>query len=122
MGAFSVMIKVGNLKDAHLKMGREIEAIVDTGATLTTISTDILEAMGVPKLGEKTFRLADGRTVQRHIGGALIEVMDQIVPATVVFGERDDPCLLGAACLEQAGVTVDPIKKKLVLAEYIQQY
>jgi hypothetical protein len=59
-----------------------------------------------------TFWLADGRKVKRDVGCALFEMHGRRAPR-VVFGRRGDACLLGMVTLEELGLSLDPLKRRL---------
>jgi predicted aspartyl protease len=67
-------------------------------------------------------RLADGRSVSRRIGSAVIHIDGQSIPTRVLFGGPSDPALLGAIVLEAAGLLVDPVERKLVKKGFVAMY
>lgn len=100
--------------------GRSLSCKVqaDTGATLTVFPRDLLLQIGVAPQGERRFKLADGRTMLRPVGEARILVNGDAVVTRVVFGDSDDACLLGVTALEELGLLVDPIQRKLIPTTY----
>lgn len=104
------------------KTGTRSEAIValaDTGATLTVIPGDTLRGLGVEKLRSVSLVLDDGRRAQRDIGDAAVAVNGESVPCRVVFGESGDAVLLGLTALEQLGLAVDPVQRRLVPTDFL---
>jgi len=96
--------------------------IVDTGASLTVLSPEILKALGlaIPADARRGhFRLADGRVVQRPIVRiASLRVGDMTVEdLDVVIGERAGPAdgLLGQNFLRHFRVAIEPERNRLVL-------
>ena len=69
MGTFRVAIEIG---DPTGTRWLEVEALADTGATYTSVPTNILEELGVVRHVPAVFVLADGREVQRDIGQAWV--------------------------------------------------
>ena len=63
--------------------------------------------------GERTYELANGTEVALKVGVARIELMGDVVGATVIFGEDDCEPILGVAALESAGIEVDPVSQRL---------
>lgn len=90
----------------------------DTGATLTVLPKMLLERLGVAVQGEREFRLADGRTMRRGVGEVRIRVNGDAVTTRVVFGEPEDAALLGVTALEELGLMVDPVARRLVPTTY----
>ena len=91
--------------------------LVDTGSEHTWIAEDVLKGIGVsPEKKAVRFVLANGRTVSRDIGFAVIHVREHFTVDEVVFARSGDLQLLGARTLEGLNLTVDPRRKRLVAA------
>ena len=111
MGVFRVRARVWNPLDPG--RFRDVELLVDTGATYTVMPCDVLEDLGIGVLRRVRLRLADGRVVERPVGEVGIEIEGyRASAAPVVFG---DPgvYILGSVTMEQLGLAPDPITKKL---------
>jgi clan AA aspartic protease len=94
-------------------------ALADTGATLTVLPGNVLERLGVRRLRSISLVLADGRRAQRDVGEAGVAVNGDSVPCRVVFAESGDAVLLGLTVLEQLGLAVDPVQRRLVPADFL---
>lgn len=90
--------------------------LVDTGSELTWIASAALREIGVAPEKTELFELADGKTVSREVGFALINAAGRITTDEVVFALEGDLQLLGARTLEGLNLTVDPARKRLVAA------
>jgi len=97
----------------------EITALADTGATLAVIPGELLRRLGVQKVRTISLVLADGRRAERDVGDAAVAVNGESVPCRVVFGESADAVLLGLTVLEQAGLAVDPVQRRLVPTDFL---
>lgn len=97
----------------------EIAALADTGATLTVIPGEVLRRLGIQKVRTVSLVLADGRRAERDVGDAAVSVNGESVPCRVVFGESGDAVLLGLTVLEQAGLAVDPVQRRLVPTDFL---
>ena len=117
MGEVCVEIVVVNPKTGT--RSEAIVALADTGATLTVIPGDILRRLGVEKLRSVSLVLADGRRAQRDIGDAAVALNGESVPCRVVFGQTGDAVLLGLTVLEQLGLAVDPVQRRLVPTDFL---
>ena len=117
MGEVRVEIVVVNPKTGT--RSEAIVALADTGATLTVIPGDILRRLGVEKLRSVSLVLADGRRAQRDIGDAAVALNGESVPCRVVFGQTGDAVLLGLTVLEQLGLAVDPVQRRLVPTDFL---
>jgi predicted aspartyl protease len=63
--------------------------------------------------------LADGHRAERSVGDAAVAVNGEAVPCRVVFGEPGDAVLLGLTVLEQLGLAVDPVQRRLVPTDFL---
>jgi clan AA aspartic protease len=96
-----------------------ITAVADTRSTLTVIPAEILRRLGIPKVRTVSLMLADGRRAERDVGDAAVFVNGESVPSRVVSGESGDAVLLGLTVLEQAGLAVDPVQRRLVPTDFL---
>ena len=97
----------------------EIIALADTGAPLTVVPAPLLGRLGIEKTRTISLVLADGRRATRDVGDAVVAVDDDAVPCRVVFGQSDDATLLGLTVLEQLGLAVDPVQRRLVSTDFL---
>jgi predicted aspartyl protease len=113
MATFRTTIKIAS--HARPDETRELpDALVDTGSELTWVPAEILEALGVVPVKTSCFRLADGRTLERHIGYAIIHAGGTQTTDEVAFAERSDMTLLGARAMEGLNLRVEPRLERLV--------
>ncbi len=110
MGTFSVTIQVSKPYGSEFA---SMDALVDTGATYSVFPGDVLVELGVAVEENRTFDLADNRTVELPIGHATIRVGERQIITQVVFGPSGGPSLLGATALEGASLVVDPVRQIL---------
>jgi predicted aspartyl protease len=90
------------------------DTLVDTGAELTWVPTEVLEALGITRQKHLGFRTADGRAAFRDIGYAIVHAGGTETNDEVVFAERGDMILLGARSLDGLNLRVDARTKRLV--------
>jgi len=111
LGTFRVRARIWNPLDPS--RSRDVELLVDTGATYTVVPRGVLEALNIGVLRHVRLRLTDNRVIERPVGEVGIEIEGYRASATpVVFG---DPgiYILGSVTMEQLGLAPDPITKKL---------
>jgi len=91
--------------------------LVDTGSEFTWMPASVLAGAGV-RVAKKDleFVMANGQTITRSTGYAILRSDDFETVDEVVFGQAGDLTLLGARTLEGFGATVEPRKKRLVAA------
>jgi aspartyl protease family protein len=92
---------------------REVEFLVDSGATLTVLPRDVWRALGLHPKRAMRFALADGRTIRRRVSECRFcyQGIDAVSP--VVLGQRRDAALLGALTLESLGLVLHPFERRL---------
>jgi len=115
MGITKVTLKVKNPSDPKKVIQEDF--LVDSGAAYTVIPKKYVGQLGLKPSFEREFMLADGRTVTRQIGNAIIEFQGQEVASPVVLGKKDDSLLLGVLTLEGLGFVLDPFSRKLYPAK-----
>ncbi len=113
MGAFTYPIDIG---DPQGQRYERVEALVDTGASYTTLPASLLRRLGVQSMGRRRFRIASGQVMEREVGQTWIRIDSEAHVQLVVFG-TEDQALLGAFSLEGFGLAVDPLGKRLVQVE-----
>ena len=111
MGTFSWPIRISSMDG---QQSRDVEAMVDTGASFTVLPSNLLREIGVEASGKRRFLLADGRRVEMEYGQAWATIDGESVVTIVVFGEENAAPLLGAYTLEGMALAVDPEAQRLV--------
>ncbi len=111
MGVFHVRIEVG---DAPGERYEAVEALVDTGATNTLLPASLLDALGVKRYRKSTFELADGSQLELDVGRTWVRFDGQQEFTQVVFGKEGAEPILGTVTLEEMGLAVDPVARRLV--------
>ncbi len=111
MGIFTVRIEVGDPEGQRFEA---FEALVDTGSTNTALPASILRRLGVVPYRRDPFELADGREVELEVGRAWVRVNGRQELTQVVFAEEGTGPILGMVTLEEAGLSIDPVRQTLV--------
>ena len=114
MGTFSVQIAVG---DQERRRWTTLDALVDTGASITSVPSSVLLSLGVEPVAQEPFRFGQGETRMMEIGRIWLRVEEKEIYTLVLFNEEGTPPLLGALALETAFMGVDPVAQKLVPVE-----
>ena len=115
MGTFSVTIGVGHPDGGDLT---EVSAIVDTGATHTTLPESLLDNLLVQPIAHRSFTTAGGDRTRWGVGQVRIVYGGESWICPVAFGP-EDIYLLGATTLEIFDLVVDPAHRTLIQAEHI---
>ena len=111
MGVFRHPVLLWSRRGDH---SEATEALVGSGASYTLAPTSLLERLGVERQFERDFVLADGRRVRLGLGIVDVQIDGQRMPTPCIFGEEGAETLLGAVTLEQFGLGVDPLGRKLI--------
>ena len=111
MGTFTAEVEIGNPSGTRFE---SVTALVDTGASVTTLPGSILEDLEVVPHTEFTFVLADGREIRRPVGRTWIRIGDRSEITLVVFADDDVEPLLGAYSLQGLMLGVDSPNERLV--------
>jgi predicted aspartyl protease len=111
MGLTTIRLTVRKQRES--RRAREVEFLVDSGASYTVVDARILRALGVKPHRSEDFYLADGSRITRRMGDAYFELGRRGASSPVIFGQRGDEALLGAITLEALGLMLDPLKREL---------
>ena len=116
MGTFYAGCSVTNFADRS-RTTEVAKLLVDSGSECTWISEDVLRSIGVAtEKKDMSFQMANGGTITRSVGFAIIRVGDRFTIDEVVFARPGDLQLLGARTLEGLNLAVDPAHKRLIAA------
>ena len=114
MGTFHVSCVVVNHVDPH-RSARVARVLVDTRSDYTWLPETILKKIGVSEQKrDLSFTMANGQTITRSVGFAVLRVDGHFTIDEVVFARRGDVTLLGARTLEGLNLRVDAKNKRLV--------
>jgi clan AA aspartic protease len=111
MGMTVIRVRVANVRDPE--RAADVEMVVDSGAIYSVVPAPILRRVGVRPGRMETFGLADGRSVRRQVGQARFEIQGREGISNVIFGRVGDASLLGMVTLEELGLSLDPLKRRL---------
>ena len=114
MGTFHIDCIIENHVDRR-RSARVPKLLVDTGSDYTWLPESALKKIGaVEEKRDLSFVMANGQTITRSVGFAIIRVDGHFTIDEVVFAREGDLALLGARTLEGLNLRVDPKNKKLV--------
>jgi clan AA aspartic protease len=111
MGLTYVWVNVANPRKPRQKA--RIKMLVDSGAGFSMVPRTVLQKLGIKPRSTRSFLLADGTDVERHLSEAKFEFQNESATSPVIFGEPDDAALLGMVTLETLGLILDPFHRQL---------
>jgi predicted aspartyl protease len=114
MGTFEVEARLANPE--RPEKGEFLKLLVDTGSAYTWVRADSLEALGLVRTMTRRIMTIQGNVVDRPATEVLITLNGQRLHTICLFGQPGDLQVLGAVTLEQFGLAVDPVQKRLVPA------
>ena len=114
MGHFFVDCEIEHIRNAKKKV-MVPHLLVDTGSEFTWVLADTLKRIGV-KVEKKDvpFLMANGQTITRPMGFAIVTVGEFRTVDEIVFAEPGALQLLGSRTMEGFGAMVDARGKRLV--------
>jgi predicted aspartyl protease len=111
MGQFRVLLIL------HPRDGREarsLDALVDTSAGYSVVPRPILEALGCHPVRTQRVVFADGRVEEWLLSQIEVECEGRRATTPVLMGPPAGPVLLGATTLEELGLGIDPLNRRLI--------
>jgi clan AA aspartic protease len=112
MGHVRVQLRISNPEDTS----RAVEvpgALVDTGATWTTVPRTLITNLGLRQVGTIRVRTAAGpQELQQSY--AQLELAGKSFVTNISVSDTLDTVLIGVTTLEALGLAVDPVKGQLV--------
>ena len=111
MGTSTTAIEIG---DPDGRRWRQVDVLVDSGATFTMLPRSLLEDFDVRPKDKVPFELADGRSVELDIGETSVRIGRRVRTTLVIFADNGVQPLLGAYTLEAFLLAVDPVNRRLV--------
>lgn len=113
MGKVIEKVKITNVFEPSKSM--EIEALVDTGATMVVLPQDIARQLGLKKVREVKVRYANNKVEMKPVYRAVImEILGREGTFDVIGEEENSQPLIGQVVLEVLDLVVDPRTRKLV--------
>jgi predicted aspartyl protease len=114
-GIFRVGVDIARASEQPVDFVSAGQLIVDTGAEVTWVSGTLLRQAGVTvRKPRQKFEMANGETIVRDVGYAVIRAQGFETVDEVVFAAESDLNLLGSRTLEGFNARVDPVNKRLV--------
>ena len=105
------------IRNRNTGQSRDLNGLVDTGASYTIIPMHILDELGIDHDETELFSLADGSVQELDIGLADMDLQGRTRTVYVVFGTSREKILLGAMALEAFALAADAKNHRLIRAE-----
>lgn len=112
MGTFSVTAEIHTADQQAAP--EAVVLMVDTGATYTCLPRPFLERLGYRPVGRRPVVFANGTEAEWEVTVITVSLLGPTLPTLCFMAPDASPGLLGAVTLEEFGLGVDPIGKRLV--------
>jgi len=113
MGKVIEKIKVINVFEPEREI--ELEAVVDTGATMLVLPQDVIDKLNLRKMREVKVRYANNKTEIKSIYGVVtVEMCGRAGEFNVLAEPEGAQPLVGQIILEQLDLIVDPSTRKVI--------
>jgi predicted aspartyl protease len=113
MGKVTEKLKLTNAFDARRKL--EIEAVIDTGATMLVLPQTVVRRLNLRKRTTVTARYANGKTATKPVYGVVqLQIGKRVGDFDVLAEDDGGQALVGQIVLEQLDLVVDPRRKRLI--------
>jgi Predicted aspartyl protease len=109
MGHIYTKIKLSNMERTKVK---EVQALADTGATLTVIPQKVAQELELGELTREMVKTGAGK-VELKRSAARISIDGKESVQDVLVSDFIDRVLLGAVTLESLALSVDPLTGEL---------
>lgn len=92
----------------------EVEALVDTGATMLILPEDLVARLGLPVVGRRKVKYADGRVAEvPWVAGAKVVILGREAVCDALVEAAGTTPLIGQIPLEELDLLVDPKSRRL---------
>ncbi len=105
-------LDAGNARNGALPLNRvrtlELDALMDTGATLLALPEEVVDTLGLPQLDWRKVRLADGSVKELALVGNLqVEILGRTMTCDALVMPVGSTPLIGQIQLEALDLVVD---------------
>ena len=113
MGKVVEKIKVINVFEPEREI--ELEAVIDTGATMLVLPQNVIDKLNLRKMREVKVRYANNKTEIKSIYGVVtVEICGRAGEFNVLAEPEGAQPLVGQIILEQLDLIVDPSTRKVI--------
>lgn len=113
MGKVIEKVKITNYNEPAKSI--EVDAVIDTGATMVVLPQDIVERLGLKKIREVKVRYANNKIETKSIYGVVtIEIKGRAANLDALAEAEGSQPLIGQVLLELLDLVVDPRTRILI--------
>jgi len=113
MGKVIEKVKLSSLFDP--KKSVEIEAVIDTGATMVVLPKNLVQELGLEKIEDVMVKYADGWVERKEVYGVVkLELKGRVGNFDVLAENEEAQPLIGQIVLERLDLIIEPSTRKLI--------
>ena len=113
MGKVMEKLKLRSLFDPTKSL--EVDAVIDTGATMLVLPQNLVDELGLKKIREATVKYANNQTQKKSVyAGLVVELKGRIGSFEAVAEIIGSEPLVGQIVLEALDLVVDPRTRTLI--------
>jgi len=113
MGKVVEKIRVTNFRDTSKSV--EIEAVIDTGATMSVLPVDLIQELGLERIDEVNVRYADNSVRRKEVyGWIILEIAGRKAVFDVLAENEGAQPLIGQIVLERLDLIIEPTTRKVI--------
>lgn len=113
MGKIVEKIKLRSLFDSTKSI--EVNAVIDTGATMLVLPQNLIRELGLMKIREATVKYANNQTQQKSVyAGVLVEIKGRVGSFDALAEEEGTEPLIGQIVLEELDLVVEPTSRTVL--------
>jgi len=92
----------------------EVEAVVDSGATMVTLPKSLVKMLGLKKVEDVKVKYADGSVKEKEVYGVVrVELMGRVGNFDVLAEDEGAQPLIGQIVLERLDLIIEPSTRRL---------
>lgn len=108
------LFRAGWIAEKDIRV-QEIEGVADTGAVVTLLPQDLVEALGLETIGRVIVSLANEQKVELDRAGPMsLTVAGRTMIAACLVGPPGCEPLIGQTVMEELDLIADPVRRTLV--------
>lgn len=113
MGKVVEKVRITNLLKPEKSI--DVEALIDTGATMASLPLNIVEDLGLEEVDKRRVKYADNRIEIKPVYGVVkIEIKGRVGNFDVIGEVKGSQPLIGQVVLETLDLLVDPTTRRVV--------
>ncbi|MBI3988439.1 MAG: hypothetical protein HY347_02350 [candidate division NC10 bacterium] len=113
MGKVIEKVKLTSLFDPAKSV--EVDAVIDTGATMLVLPQNLIDELSLIKIREATVKYANNQRQQKSVyAGLLVEIKGRVGSFDALAEEEGTEPLIGQIVLEELDLVVDTSTRMLI--------